>query len=114
MVDSARVGRPPANENDLNIVKALMKISGRPAGNPANGVPFGPPRAPGAPSDTRGPGVIAGMTVAMALVVFVTVSRLMVRKFHTRMEFGWDDWMIIPAAVSLLGRGDGMEASFNH
>ncbi|KAI9680560.1 MAG: hypothetical protein M1817_004000 [Caeruleum heppii] len=102
MVDSALIGKPPLNDDDLNIVKALIKISGRPGANPSRGVPLGPPRPPGAPSDTRGPGVIAGMSIAMALVIFVTVSRLMVRKFHTRMEFGWDDWMIIPAALLVL------------
>ncbi|KAI9679202.1 MAG: hypothetical protein M1817_005221 [Caeruleum heppii] len=107
MPDSALVGFPPLNDNDLVIIKGLMGMAGSTKYDKASqGYPWGVTKLglsdPSKPHDSKGPGVIAGMSVAMALVVFVTVSRLMVRKFHTRMQFGWDDWMIIPAAIFVI------------
>lgn len=61
-----------------------------------------PPRRP--PPDeyhfqTRGPAVIAVCSVAMAVMIFVTVARLMVRKLRKDLKFGLDDWLIMPAMV---------------
>jgi hypothetical protein len=55
---------------------------------------------PGYVYQTRGPGLAAGVSVAIFLVVLFTGIRLSIRTFHSRMKVGLDDWVIIPAAVS--------------
>ncbi|KAI9676810.1 MAG: hypothetical protein M1817_006649 [Caeruleum heppii] len=103
MPDSALVGQPPKTPDDLAIVKGFIKMMGVPSTlDPAKGISLGPKATPNSPHDTRAPSLIAALSVATALVIFFTGSRLLVRRFCTRMEFGWDDWMIIPGALLVV------------
>ena len=51
--------------------------------------------------ETRGPGIIARMVIGIVVMVFITVSRLMMRGFKKELCFGPDDWLIIPGVVRL-------------
>jgi len=100
MSDSALVGQLPVTENDKLIYKALHMISPSPL-NQDKRYPLGPPSAPDASYETRGPSIITGNSFAIALIIIITGTRLYVRRFQQH-TFGADDWAIIPAAVSLL------------
>ena len=87
---SAFVGQPANTQTDTYLIIALF------GGDPP---PIQAP--PGYVYQTRGPGLAAGVSVAMFLVVLITGVRLAIRAFHKRMKFGADDIVIIPAAVSI-------------
>lgn len=39
----------------------------------------------------------------MVLVILITGSRLLIRALHHGLKWGWDDWFMIVALVSVLG-----------
>ena len=42
------------------------------------------------------------MAVAMAFVILITGTRLGLRFFRRDLKFGYDDWVIIPAALAAV------------
>ena len=87
--DSALWGEPPLTQHDKNIMIGLFGST-----KPPKKVPITEP-------GDRGPGIIIGLSFAIGIIFIVTVARLMTRIFRKGQVFGADDWMIIPAIVSL-------------
>lgn len=99
MKGSALVGHLPNNQDDYWIIKGLLRQSGLPdkAIRPENGLPIHkPPRASDAEQRI---GLVAAMYVAIVLIFLITVTRLSLRYFRSDLKWGWDDWLMIPAAV---------------
>jgi hypothetical protein len=100
MLVSALLGQAPITHDDKLVYKALLEISPSSI-NPDKNFPLGKPPPPNAVYQSRSPSMIIGSSFAIALIIFITSARLVVRKFHLH-SFGPDDWMIIPAAVSFI------------
>jgi hypothetical protein len=98
MPGSALVGQRPVTSVDKLVYRALHIVSPSKV-NPDKRFPLGPPPPPNAVYESRATSMVIGASFAIALVVIITLARLLVRKFYTR-SFGLDDWVIIPAAVS--------------
>lgn len=101
MSKSALLGQPPNTYYDKLIFKGLHEISPSSI-NPDKRYPLGPPVAANASHKSRAPGMIVGVSFAIALVILVTCSRLYTRKFRKR-AFGADDLVIIPGAIGCVG-----------
>lgn len=101
MPDSALFGQPPKTDTDYWIIRSILLSAGLNHVDPNKGLklPFLTSSSPQG-NDSRGPGIIAGMSVAIVIMVVVTVARLLVRSFKRELRWGADDWLIIPAAVS--------------
>ena len=105
MTGSAVIGQPPNNQDDFFIVRGLMRVMGLPDGvlDPAKGLqlPLKRPATDEYPLSypNKGPGVIAALSVAITLVVLITGTRLQLRFFRKDLHWGWEDIVIIPAAV---------------
>ncbi|KAI9815931.1 MAG: hypothetical protein M1827_001923 [Pycnora praestabilis] len=102
MPESALVGQPPLNSDDYYIVRALLREAGLFNLDPKNGAMLPPARPPNYHYHTRGPGIIAGMSLVIAFVVLITGARLMLRSFRRELKWGWDDWVIIPSAMGVI------------
>lgn len=98
---SALVGMPPNNQDDYWIVRANLFAAGLTKLDPAKGAKIPPPRPP--PDqyvfESKATEVIACSAVCVAIMLIVTISRLMLRRFKTRLRWGADDWFIIPGLV---------------
>lgn len=105
MKGSALVGHPPNNQDDYWIIKGFLRQSGLPDKtiHPDKGLPINKP--PHASDDERGTGLMAAMCVAIVLIFLITVTRLSLRYFRSDLNWGWDDWLIIPAAVCIQDTG---------
>jgi hypothetical protein len=101
MTGSAFFQQPPKTEDDYWIARSLLLPTGLKL-DPKKGIKLGPPRPP--PDlyhfETKGPGVIAGSTVCIVIMVSITFTRLLLRWFKASVRFGADDWLIIPGLVS--------------
>lgn len=106
MANSAFFGQPPSTSDDYFIVRALLRSAGLDNIDPNIGSKIPPARPP--PDqyqfETRGPGIIAGLSVCIVVMSVVTGSRLVFRWCGASVRFGWDDWLIIPGAVGCSHR----------
>lgn len=97
---SAYFNTPPANELDERIAAGLLLLTGLTPNikDPKNGVTI-PPFRPkeNYHLETKGPGVIAALSVCMVILTLATFLRLGIRLFVHGVRFGADDWLIIPA-----------------
>jgi hypothetical protein len=105
MPGSALIGTPPATESDYWIVRSFQLAAGIPAENvdPSQGAVFPPFRPP--PDqyvfETRGPEMITGASVAIGVMLFFTITRVLLRSSKTGLQWGADDYLIIPGVVWL-------------
>ena len=106
MPNSALIGQPPKTNDDYAIIVSLAHLSGIPDGffDPSKGFPM-PLLRPTSdhypvsyPSHARE--TIAAISVAIFLLSLITGLRLGLRFFRRDLHWGWDDIVIIPAAVS--------------
>lgn len=104
MAPSALVGQPPNNQDDWFVVRGFARWAGIPdeAFDPSLGFPPHLQRPPNAPYESRGPLIIAGTSVTMALVILITGARLGLRCFRKDLKVGYDDWVIVPAALTTV------------
>lgn len=103
MTGSALYGQPPNSERDYKIVRGLLFSYGFPEStDPALGFPTNQHAPPGYHFETRGPGVIAGLVVAILLSFLITGTRLLLRACRKDLRWGLDDWVIVPAVVGPL------------
>jgi hypothetical protein len=51
----------------------------------------------------NGLGVYISNWIAMSVALLVVIARLCARAYRGQKRFGWDDWVIIPATISVLG-----------
>ena len=109
MPDSAIMGQPPNNQDDLWTLRGLARHASIPDDefDPSKGFPTKLQVPPAYHHETRGSDIIVAMSVAIALVTIITGARLCLRCFHRDLKWGWDDWMIIPGAVCCLARNSG-------
>ncbi|KAK7439215.1 hypothetical protein Landi51_11192 [Colletotrichum acutatum] len=100
---SAFVGQPPATQNDYFIVKGLFHMAGMTTANPMTGYSLVAKQPPDDPHETKLPGVLAGLIFVILAVVAPTVARIWLRlRRGSVIQFGWDDWTIIIAALLAL------------
>ncbi len=101
MKGSALVGHPPNNQDDYWIIKGFLRQAGLPDEtiHPDKGLPIHKP--PHTSNDDRGTGLLTAMCVVIVLVFLITATRLSLRYFRNDLKWGWDDWVIIPAAVCI-------------
>lgn len=106
MSGSSIIGNPPANQHDLDIVKGLYAQASITSADLSKGFAL-PPVAPLNPSQAnKGPGIIAGLVIAMIIIVLITEGRLLARWHHKASKLGLDDAFIVmgaAGAVSWLG-----------
>lgn len=105
MKSSALIGQPPNNQDDYWIIKGLERLVKIPDGivDPSQGFPMQLQPPPNYKYETRGPGMVAGVSVAIVFVILITSTRLGLRAFRKDLKWGLDDWLIIPAAIGAIG-----------
>ena len=108
MSGSALVGQPPKTKEDYDVVLAFARIANIPEGmfDPSKGFPMPLVRPP---SDhypvsypDRAPQIIAAMSVAIFLIFSITGTRLGLRVFRKDLQWGWDDIVVVPAALCVI------------
>lgn len=100
MSQSALYGRPPATDNDFWIVKAMLFQMGLVDADPTKGLPlkqFPPPN-----DESKAGSIIAGVTISIFLVLSITTTRIVARKLISTSSLGWDDALIVVAAVRVI------------
>lgn len=106
MAGSAFVGQPPTTSDDTKIIISIARLSGIPTDmfDPSHGLPIPLMRPPTDhyPVDypTHAPSSIAAMCMAIVLIIIITGIRVGLRFFRKDLHWGWEDIVIIPAAVS--------------
>jgi hypothetical protein len=98
---SAHIGSPPNTTDDYYIAKYLLMAFGLNT-DPALGVAIAPARPANYVYETRGPGILVSMSIAISVMVIITGLRLGVRVFRRGLMVGWDDVFIIPGVVRNL------------
>ncbi|KAG8668170.1 hypothetical protein FPOAC1_007546 [Fusarium poae] len=98
MSTSAFVGSPPATEDDLHIVKGVLRMYGLENFNASLGLTFSIQKPENPPVETKVPEILAGMVIVIVAIVVPTVARILIRSRGARTQFGADDWAIICAA----------------
>lgn len=99
---SALIGQPPNTTNDYYVAKYLLMAFGKTT-DPMLGA-FIPPARPkeGYVFETRGPRILASMSVAIVVMIIITGMRLGVRVFRRGLMVGLDDVFIIPGVILAL------------
>ena len=102
MVESARLNTPPANHRDYMIAKGMLLNSGITSDirDPSLGVKLSPSRTDNYNFETRGPGIIAGLSICIAIMTLITLLRLGLRFWIPRLKWGLDDTLMVPGLVS--------------
>ena len=102
MVDSAYLNTPPANHRDYMIAKGMLLNSGITSDirDPSLGVKLSPSRPDNYNFETRGPGIIAGLSICIAIMTVITILRLGLRFWIPRLKWGLDDTLMVPGLVS--------------
>lgn len=98
---SAFMGQVPNNQQDYWIIKGIFRRLNDNISDPAKGLFILPSRPLNDRYGSRGPGLIVANSVCITLIVLVTGARLLLRALHRGLRWGWDDWMILVASVSL-------------
>ncbi|KAI9752735.1 MAG: hypothetical protein M1815_000302 [Lichina confinis] len=104
MSGSALSGQPPRTDDDWLWLKTLMALGGKPDTDVSKGFPLGPPVPEARRDESRAPGILAGISVAIAVITIATWTRLAGRIFHPKLRFGWDDVAIIFAYLVVLAQ----------
>ena len=90
MTGSAYFGEPPSTQNDWYVIRGYGRLLDIPDDmyDPSKGLPFPFERPQGIHYKSRGPGMIAGLAVAMAMVILLTGTRLWLRIFRRDLKVG--------------------------
>lgn len=104
MSPSAFINTPPANHRDYMIAKGMLLNAGITSDirDPSKGVKLSPTRPEDYSFETKGPGIIAGLSICIFVMTAVTCLRLWLRFFVPRLKWGLDDTLIIPGLVRIL------------
>jgi hypothetical protein len=97
MASSGYINTPPLTDRDFEIAKGMLLLSGITSNirDPALGVTLSPPRPDDYSFETKGPGIIAGLSLSIAIITLVTGLRLCLRLFHPRLKWGLDDSLMV-------------------
>lgn len=101
MSGSALIGHPPNNQDDWFIIRGTARLFGIPDEmlDPAKGFPSPVQRPPNFHYASRGPSIAASSAVTMFLIILITGTRLGLRFFRRDLRIGYDDYLIVPAAL---------------
>lgn len=99
---SAFIGQPPNTQDDYWIVLGIIRRLGLPNHDPAKGILFPPARPLNDHYRSRAPQMLAANAICIILIILITGSRLLIRGLYRGVQWGWDDWLIGLAAVSLI------------
>ncbi|KAL2043536.1 hypothetical protein N7G274_003843 [Stereocaulon virgatum] len=107
MSSSPRLGQRPASNDDWLIVRGYARSLGIPDNmiDPSQGFALLVNRSQPYTGNytSQGPSIIAVMAIAIALVILTTGTRLCLRAFRKSLNVGYDDLVIIPAAIGAMG-----------
>lgn len=98
------VNTPPATALDRRIVKGMLLYSGLNASEQAidKGVRLTPSRPDGYVYETRGAGIIAGLSATIVIIIIVTLLRLSLRRFSPGLTWGLDDSLMCGALLMAI------------
>ena len=100
MSQSAFLGDPPVTSDDKLIHLAIKYIAGS-LFFPDKSHPYGAPKPSlDAPNEYNGYRVKGAAASMIVFVILITVGRFWIRK-RQKLNYGVDDYMVIPAAVSI-------------
>ena len=103
MAPSAFINTPPANHRDYMIAKGMLLNAGITSNirDPSKGVKLSPSRPEDYSFETKGPQIIAGLSICIAGMTIITFLRLGLRLFVPRLRWGLDDSIMVVGLVSL-------------
>ncbi|KAK7534212.1 uncharacterized protein J3D65DRAFT_477270 [Phyllosticta citribraziliensis] len=96
---SAFINDPPNTETDYWVAKALLQSAGLYDVDPKKGAHLAPKRPDGYVFETKGPRIVAGLAVCIAIMIIVTGLRLFLRYHVRRLKWGIDDTLMVPGLV---------------
>ncbi|KXH36481.1 hypothetical protein CSIM01_04996 [Colletotrichum simmondsii] len=96
---SAKIGKPPNNTRDYNIIRGIYRQYGVTTLDPSLGYLFAAKEPANAVHESKQGAIIAGMIIVLLAIIIPTAGRLWVRGRGAQTKFGWDDWVIIAAAT---------------
>ncbi|KAK2753193.1 integral membrane protein [Colletotrichum kahawae] len=99
---SAKIGKPPNNTRDYNVIRGIYRQYGVTTLDPALGYIFAAQEPANAVHESKQGAIIAGMVIVMLAIVVPTAGRLIVKWRGTQTKFGWDDWVIVAASILAL------------
>lgn len=104
MASSGYINTPPSTARDLEIVKGILLTSGitPDVRDPALGVKLRPSRPDDYVFETKGPVIIVGLSVCIAIITVVTGTRLYLRRFAPRLKWGLDDSLMVPGMLMAI------------
>lgn len=105
MSNSAFVGQPPATFEDGLIIRGYARRLGviENMTDPTQVFPLPPDKSlDGAKDVSINSTIIACMSLAIALILLMTGTRLCLRVFRKDLRIGYDDLVIIPAVIGAL------------
>lgn len=104
MAPSALINTPPENDRDLLIASGMLLYAGITPDirDPSEGVKMMPTRPDEYTFETKGPRVVAGLSIAIAAIFFATVTRLFLRLYMPRLKWGLDDTLMVPGLLLAL------------
>ncbi|KZL82573.1 integral membrane protein [Colletotrichum incanum] len=96
---SAKIGKPPNNARDYNIIKGIYRQYGITTVDPSLGYVFAAKEPENAVHESKQTAIIAGMVIVMFAIIVPTAARLWVRGRGAYTKFGWDDWVLCAGAT---------------
>ncbi|KAH8662472.1 hypothetical protein BX600DRAFT_551231 [Xylariales sp. PMI_506] len=96
--DSALVGAVPNNQDDWYVINGLFRDFGI-DGNPSLGYPYAPTAPVGYVHESEQAGIIAGMSIVLAVIVLPTMGRIIAKTRSKSTVMGLDDYTIVVAAI---------------
>ena len=104
MSNSALVGQPPATNDDRLIIRGYARTLDVAENmlDPTQIFPLYAIKSIDSASDVSKNILVTCMTLAIALILLTTGTRLCLRVFRKDLSIGYDDLVIIPAAIGAL------------
>lgn len=101
---SGYINTPPATDLDRRIVKGMLLYSGLNATAAAveKGVHLSPTRPDDYVFETKGPGIVAGLSVSIIVISVVTGLRLGLRLMAPSLKWGLDDSLMVPGLLMAI------------
>ncbi|KAK2050051.1 hypothetical protein LZ31DRAFT_617309 [Colletotrichum somersetense] len=96
---SAKIGKPPNNARDYNIVKGIYRQYGITSLDPSMGFVLAAKPPENAVHESKQPAIIAGMVIVIIAIVVPVAARLWVRGRGTQTRIEWDDWVLCVGAA---------------
>ncbi|KAH0293785.1 hypothetical protein M436DRAFT_71545 [Aureobasidium namibiae CBS 147.97] len=102
MPNSALLRQPPANEDDLFIIKGMYRAAYAFDKDASKGYLFVPKKPEDYEYNDKQASIVVGLVMAIVIMLFTTVLRLTLRRFRTGVRWGADDWILIPGVIMAM------------